>query len=234
VKPFQYSILVLLFFGGSASRGANEMVRHDLPSMKRIHSIKAGMSKDQVRSVLGEPNRVDHETWVYFDNRAPKPGEQLTIYRIAFQGDKVQGVEKVPGPDATGPAPRSASEDELMKRALFNQLLDCLEACFQKKKISVIYPPTVLRPTSGYEQHWNLVEEVQVEGSTDHAGIWVGITAAIEVYEPVKSGIEYYGRPYIKTDSVKQKDEIEKCLPKALAAAAALGPPDPTKKHYYH
>ena len=87
-------------------RRKKEMEPDSTEFIQKFKSIKPGMTQESVLKFLGNPTKKDNPLiWNYFENRLPLPGEQLSIYQIQFQNDKVSAAAIVPGPDATGPAP---------------------------------------------------------------------------------------------------------------------------------
>jgi len=74
---------------------------------ENFKKIKEGMTEQEVRGIMGSPQRKEGDTWAYFLTRAPEAGEQLMIYQIAFRDRQVVEKKIVGGPDATGPAPQA-------------------------------------------------------------------------------------------------------------------------------
>ncbi len=76
----------------------------DTPAFRqKFAAVKPGMTEPQVRAALGDPVRIVQDQWLYFEDRAPRAGEQLTIFQITFAKGVVTDKRLVPGPDATGP-----------------------------------------------------------------------------------------------------------------------------------
>lgn len=96
-------LLLILFFLGifSGAPAADARVKlKKSPAIGKFNNgadfynffvaVKVGMSKDQVKQILGKPTKIEGEVWTYFENRAPKHGEVLHEYQIVFLNGKVR------------------------------------------------------------------------------------------------------------------------------------------------
>ena len=92
----------LLVGQGNPAMKANTVHASELLSAK-FEKVKDGMSEKALLRLMGAPQHKEGDTWSYFENRAPLPGEQLMIYQILLRDHKVASKRIVPGPDATGP-----------------------------------------------------------------------------------------------------------------------------------
>jgi outer membrane protein assembly factor BamE (lipoprotein component of BamABCDE complex) len=108
---FAMSCLLFALAGLSGCRSALHAAQEQ-PGPKKSEPLPAayarvfpGMPAAEVEETLGKPDQIYNGAWYYAEHRRPQVGENLPVYIIRMQYQKVVGKECVPGADATGPAP---------------------------------------------------------------------------------------------------------------------------------
>lgn len=103
IRNIVFSTLVVatLFVAGCKTDYFNQ-TEGNMPPQKDIDSINKGMTKDQVRKIMGSPSvisSVDHKSWIYMSSTMKrlaffKP-EELERKVVAIEFNTADKVEKV-------------------------------------------------------------------------------------------------------------------------------------------
>lgn len=103
IRNIVFSTLVVatLFVAGCKTDYFNQ-TEGNMPPQKDIDSINKGMTKDQVRKIMGSPSvvsSVDHKSWIYMSSTMKRLAffrpEELERKVVAIEFNTADKVEKV-------------------------------------------------------------------------------------------------------------------------------------------